>query len=145
MLFRSRQWLGRGVLYALGAALGYGLRPVFVKYGLNLGGTPMAASLVGALAALAWVALREDRAGIVLRPRDASFWLFLVAAILGAAGMASLFFAVAQGDLSFVYPLSSTGPLFAVAFTFLFLRRVERLTWRVVSGALLVVVGAVLL
>ena len=135
------QWLGKGVLYALGAAVGYGLRPVFVKYGLNLDGTPMAASLIGAVAALAWVAVREDRAGIILRPREASFWFFLGAAILGAAGMASLFFAVAQGDLSFVYPLSSTGPLFAVIFTAIFLRGVERLTWRVVAGSLLIVAG----
>jgi DME family drug/metabolite transporter len=139
------QWLGTGVLYALGAALGYGLRPVFVKYGLNLEGTPMAASLIGSLAALAWVMAREDRKGIVFRPRELSFWYFLASAFLGAAGMASLFFAVAQGDLSFVYPLSSTGPLFAVVFTFLFLKGVERLTWRVVAGSVLIVAGVLFL
>lgn len=139
------QWLGTGVLYAVGAAVGYGLRPVFVKYGLNLDGTPMAASLIGAVAALVWVVAREDRKGIILRPRDASFWYFLASAFLGAAGMASLFFAVAQGDLSFVYPLSSTGPLFAVVFTFLFLRGVERLTWRVVAGSALIVAGVLFL
>lgn len=140
-----RQWLGTGVLYAFGAALGYGLRPVFVKAGLNEAGTAMAASLIGAVAALVWVAVREERAGIHLNPREAAFWLFLASAVLGAAGMASLIFAVAQGDLSFVYPLSSTGPLFAVIFTFLFLRGVERLTWRVVAGSALVVAGVLFL
>lgn len=139
------QWLGKGVLYALGAALGYGLRPVFVKYGLNLDGTAMAAGLIGAVAALAWVGVREDRKGIIFRPREASFWYFMGAAFLGAAGMASLFFAVGQGDLSFVYPLSSTGPLFAVVFTFLFLRGVERLTGRVVAGSALIVAGVLFL
>ncbi len=140
-----KEYLGMGVLYALGAALGYGLRPVFVKYGLNLAETPLAASCIGAVTALIYVAWREDRAGIRMTRFDASFWLFLFSAVVGAIGMASLVFALATDDISFVYPLSSSAPLFAVIFTAIFLRGVERLTPRLLTGAAMIVAGVALL
>jgi uncharacterized membrane protein len=59
--------------------------------------------------------------------------------------MASLVFALALGEVSFVYPLSSSAPLFAVLFTWLLLRGVEQLTWRVVAGSALIVAGVAFL
>jgi drug/metabolite transporter (DMT)-like permease len=140
-----REWLGLGVLYAFGAAAGYGLRPIFIKYGLNIADTPLAAGLIGAVAALAYSVLREERAGIRITRFDASFWLFFASAVIGALGMASLIFAISEGEVSYVYPLSSSAPLFAVVFTALFLRGVEQLTWRVVAGSALIVAGVAFL
>lgn len=140
-----REWLGLGVLYAFGAAAGYGLRPIFIKYGLNIEDTPLAAGLIGAVAALIYSLWRENPAGIRITRFDASFWLFLGAAVIGAIGMASLVFAISMGEISFVYPLSSIAPLFAVVFTALLLRGVEELSWRLVLGSALIVAGVVLL
>lgn len=139
------EWLGVGVLYAFGAAAGYGLRPVFIKYGLDIADTPLAAGLIGSVAALAYSVWREDRAGIRITRFDAPFWLFLVSAVIGALGMASLVFALSAGEISFVYPLSSSAPLFAVLFTALMLRGVEQLTGRVIAGSALIVAGVALL
>jgi DME family drug/metabolite transporter len=53
--------------------------------------------------------------------------------------------ALSLGEVSVVTPLAGTAPLFVLPFTSLFLRGVERLTWRIVVGAILIVLGVVLL
>jgi len=140
-----RDWLGVGVLYALGAAAAYGVRPILIKSGLNIADAPLAAGLIGSAAALVYSFWREERSQVRITRFDASFWLFLGAAGIGAIGMASLVFALALGEVSFVYPLSSSAPLFAVLFAWLMLRGVEQLTWRVVIGSGLIVLGVALL
>jgi uncharacterized membrane protein len=47
--------------------------------------------------------------------------------------------------VSVVAPLTNVTPLFVIAFTLLFLRGVEALNARVIGGAALIVVGAVLI
>jgi len=43
-----------------------------------------------------------------------------------------------------VLPLVQMSPLFTVALSMLFLRRVEKVTWEVAAGAVITVTGAVL-
>ena len=134
-------WIGLGVLYAFGAAAGYGIRPILIKYGLNIADTPLAAGMIGSAAALIYSLWRENPAGVRITRFDVSFWLFLVAAVVGALGTVSLIFAISLGEISVVYPLSSSAPLFAVVFTALLLRGVEDLGWRLLLGAVLIVAG----
>lgn len=134
-------WIGLGVLYAFGAAAGYGIRPILIKYGLTIADTPLAAGMIGSAAALIYSLWRENPAGVRITRFDVSFWLFLVAAVVGALGTVSLIFAISLGEISVVYPLSSSAPLFAVVFTALLLRGVEDLGWRLLLGAVLIVAG----
>jgi drug/metabolite transporter, DME family len=53
--------------------------------------------------------------------------------------------ALSLGEVSVVTPLAGTAPLFVLPFTSLFLKGVETLTWRIVVGAILVVLGVFLL
>jgi DME family drug/metabolite transporter len=53
--------------------------------------------------------------------------------------------ALSLGEVSVVTPLAGTAPLFVLPFTLLFLKGVERLTWRIVGGAILIVLGVFLL
>jgi drug/metabolite transporter, DME family len=53
--------------------------------------------------------------------------------------------ALGLGEVSVVAPLAGTAPLFVLPFTFLFLKGVEQLTGRIVIGAILIVLGVVLL
>ena len=53
--------------------------------------------------------------------------------------------ALSLGEVSVVSPLAGTAPLFVLPFTTLFLKGVERLTGRIVFGALLIVLGVFLL
>jgi DME family drug/metabolite transporter len=53
--------------------------------------------------------------------------------------------ALGLGEVSVVTPLAGTAPLFVLPFTSLFLKGVERLTGRIVIGAILIVLGVFLL
>jgi drug/metabolite transporter (DMT)-like permease len=52
--------------------------------------------------------------------------------------------ALAATDVSVVSPLVSAQPLFTVALTAVFLRDLERVTWRVMLAAALIVAGIAL-
>jgi uncharacterized membrane protein len=49
--------------------------------------------------------------------------------------------ALSLGQVSLVVPLAGTAPLFVLPMTWLFLRHVEKLTWRIIVGTILIVAG----
>jgi len=73
------------------------------------------------------------------------FWWFLAAGIVISLGMTCIYYALDLGKVSVVIPIASTGPLFSLMLTALFLRDVERVTLRIVMSALMIVAGVVLL
>ena len=70
---------------------------------------------------------------------------FLAAGITISFGMTCIYYALDLGKVSVVIPISSTGPLFSLILTALFLRDVERVTLRIVISAATIVAGVVLL
>jgi drug/metabolite transporter (DMT)-like permease len=141
----ARGWLGRGTLYALGASVSYGVRPLILKVGLDAADLPVAAAVIGAVAALLYALLMEDRYQLRLVKRDGAFGLFLLAGVLVAVGLLTLTFGLAGGEVSIVYPLTASAPLFTLAFTAILLRGVELLNWRIALGVAAVVFGVVYL
>jgi drug/metabolite transporter (DMT)-like permease len=139
-----RSWLGIGVAYAFAGAVSYGIRPLIIKFGLEEANLPAAAAVIGAVAALVYTAL-IDRGRLRAVRHDAAFGLFLVAGILVAVGLTTLTFGLSAGDVSVVYPLVASAPLFTLVFTALLLRGVELLNWRIVLGAVAVVFGVIFL
>ena len=141
-----RQMLSIGVLAALGSALSYGIRPLFLKYGLDRANIPLTGALIGAVAALVYAAALTPtdqlRFGLL---RERSLGLFAASGILQALGFLALTFALAGDDVSIVYPVTSTAPLFTLLFTALMLRNTERLTWRIVAGAIAITAGVIVL
>jgi len=77
-------------------------------------------------------------------PRDA-YAYFVGCGLVSSVALFTLFAALSRGRVVLVDPLSSPTSLFAILFTFLFLREVERVTWRLLVGAVLVVLGVVLI
>jgi uncharacterized membrane protein len=59
--------------------------------------------------------------------------------------MICIYFALDLGKVSVVIPLSSTGPLFSLILTAIFLRDVERVTFRIIASAALIVGGVLLI
>lgn len=141
----ARGRFSTGVLYALGAAVAYGLRPIFIKAGLESANVPLAASVVGAAAALAYTAIREPRESFRITRLDAAFWWFLVGGVLQAIAQLTLALGLSGGDVSLVYALTSSAPLFTIVFTWLFLRGAEPITPRLLLGAIAVVAGVIYL
>lgn len=132
-----------GVLAAVGSALSYGVRPLFLEWGLDEVDVPLTAALIGAVAALLYAGLftRYERMRDGLRGPSAPY--FIGAGVLQAFGFLALTFGLSTEDVSIVYPVTSTAPLFTLAFTALLLRGMEQLTWRITLGAVLVVGGVI--
>jgi drug/metabolite transporter (DMT)-like permease len=140
-----RHWLDVGVLAALGAALSYGIRPLFLKFGLDAADLPLTAAFIGAIAALTYALLLGDRSGLLSAHRQAAFGLFILSGVLQAIGFLALTVGLSGGDVSVVYPVTASAPLFTLFFTAILLRGTERLTLPIVVGAVLVVAGVVIL
>lgn len=132
-----------GLLAAIGSALSYGVRPLFLAFGLDEVDIPMTAALIGAVAALVYASLftRFDRMRDGLGGPSAPF--FVGAGVLQAFGFLALTFGLSSDDVSIVYPVTSSAPLFTLAFTALLLRGIETLTWRIALGAVAVVGGVI--
>ena len=140
-----RHWLDIGTAAAIGSAISYGVRPLFLKFGLEAADLPLTAAFVGAIAALVYALSFGDRSGLLTAHREPAFGLFLVSGVLQSIGFLALTLGLAGGDVSVVYPVTSSAPLFTLGFTALLLRGKERLTPQIVLGAGLVVLGVVFL
>lgn len=139
----TRRLLDIGVLAAFGSALAYGIRPLFLKFGLEEANVPLTAAFIGVIAALLYASVltRPDHLRQGLRGR--SIVPFVAAGFLQASGFLALTFALSLEEVSIVYPVTSTAPLFTLVFTGLLLHGTERLSWRTVVGAIAVVGGVV--
>jgi uncharacterized membrane protein len=70
---------------------------------------------------------------------------FVGAGIAENLGVFLVLVALSLGEVSVVTPLAGTAPLFVLPFVAVFLKGIETLTWRIVVGAILIVLGVVLL
>jgi DME family drug/metabolite transporter len=134
-----------GMLAAFGAMLSYGVRPLFLKFGLEAADLPVTAALVGAIAALTYAFVFGDRRGLPGSWREPAFGMFVASGILQGIGFLALALGLSGGDVSVVYPVTASAPLFTLLFTWLFLRGREQLTWRIAVGVILVFGGVVYL
>ena len=73
------------------------------------------------------------------------FWWFLAAGVTISLGMVCIYYALDLGKVSVVIPISSTGPFFSLLLAAIFLRDVEKVTFRIVVSAAMIVGGVLLL
>ena len=73
-------------------------------------------------------------------------WVWAALGGLAAgSGITLMFLAISNAPVVVVAPILAMNPLTAILFSQIFLRGMERLTWRVLLGALLVVAGVIIL
>ena len=149
LLSLSGRYVGfqtRHLAYPLLAATCFGVVQVVRKLGLSQTGPIFDAAInttAGLVAATAfvlatgnWHALRCDRTSL----------LYLIGGgIAENTGVFLLIVALGFGDVSVVTPLIGTAPLFVLVLAVFFPRDRRSLGWRVVAGAILVVLGVFLL
>ena len=130
-----------GYLMAMGAAMGYGGNQVVAKQIVE-----QTHSLVGAAFSLLFglvvlsIITARDVAQQERTQSRAYVWAVL-AGLASVGGVAFLYLALGQAPVVVVAPVIGTNPLFSIILAWIFLRRMERLTPRVVLGAVLVVAG----
>ncbi len=140
------RWRKLDVIYPAIGALAFGASSILRKAGLEYVAIPVLAGAVTAgTAAIFSFALLQFRGGkgALKLTRQSAAWLF-PAAFFNTAATLSVFYALSHGKVVIVEPLVSSNPVLTLLFTAIFLRDLEAVNLRVISGALLTVIGTIL-
>lgn len=138
----------RALLPGLAAAVFFGIEPLLAKIGLGASNAlisgVMLRIVVAAVAFLTYLRLRNSLPSPARLWRSNSRW-YLFAGVANTSFLLSYYAALEVAPVSLVVPIVQTSPLVVMVLSLLFLpARLERVTWRLASGASIVVAGAVL-
>ncbi len=136
-----------GYTASLGAAFCYGSVTLVGQKIVSDYSSPMVAtsfSMILGTIMVAAIFQRQIRSDFAARaPRKA--WMFVaLAGCASAWGVSFWYLAIGVAPIVLVAPLVGVSPIVSIALTHLFLQRMERVTWRTVIGALLIVCGVTL-
>lgn len=139
-------WRIKDVAYPVLAALAFGISSNLRKAGLTAVPRPLlgAAVTLGTafLVLLVIVQLRGGRRALEWNALGGK-WM-VAGALVNTCALLSFFAALNIGQVVRIEPLVACNPLLSIVWTGIFLRGIERLTGRVVGGALVTVAGTVL-
>ena len=141
---RRRRW---PYLLPVVGGLAFASSDIVRKLGLSETPSPAFGALLGTLTMLViWtvVVVSVPRIRSIAKPGPGWQW-FLLTGVLAGLGVLSVFRALQAGDVSVVGPIIMAQPLVVVLLSAIFLRDLERLTWKIVTGAALTVLGVVLI
>jgi uncharacterized membrane protein len=141
-------WSKKDMIFPIMAGAAYGLSHVFRKIGLNINHDPLMGVVVQNVAALLFsltlAVFKKDHQQVTVNHRQA--WIFFgLSGIFSVLGQLLMFLALNTGSVIIVSPLSAISPLFVIIIAGLFLRKVERVTWKIILGAVLIIGGTVML
>jgi uncharacterized membrane protein len=149
LLSLSGKYVGfrvRDLGFPLLAASCFGTVAVVRKLGLGHAGPlfDSAINITAAMVASTTFVLATRNQGS-LRCDRRSLLYFAAGGVAENSGVLLVLTALGFGDVSIVIPLAGTAPLFVLLLAYLFPSEAERLSWRVVVGSTLIVLGVVLL
>ncbi len=142
------RWDRRAIWLPLLSVLGFSTSNIFRKIGIEI--VPSAllgitlTSVFGfvALFAVLWFLPKPLRPSL----KWGKAWHFYgPCGLINTLAFLSHFAALKYGDISVVSPLSSTAPLFALLYTWIFLRDMERITLPILFGTVCVVAGGAII
>jgi len=141
---QRQDWRKRDLIFPMSAAILFGLASVLKKMGLNEVGSPIVGSAIntGAAFLVIMVYLLFTRKKSVIKLGRGNVRDFSLAGMFQIAMIFTSFGAIWLGNVVEVVPLINTSPLFTVFFSYFLLREIERVTIRILAGAVLIVLGA---
>ena len=149
LLSLSGRYVGfrvRDLAYPFIAASCFGTVAIVRKMGLSTAGPlfDAAINVTAALVASTTFVMASGNLGLLRCDRKSVLW-FIGGGIAENGGVFLLLLALGFGDVSVVVPLAGVAPLFVLVLTYLVPSGSTRLNWRVVVGAVLIVLGVALL
>ena len=136
----------RDLVYPFVSASCFGVVAIIRKLGLAVAG-PLFGSAINITAAMiastAFVLVSGNRGA--LRCDGRSLLYFVAGGAAENTGVFLVLVALGLGEVSVVVPLVGTAPLFVLLLAYVFPSGLERLGWRLVVGAVLIVLGVFLL
>lgn len=136
-----------GYIAAFGSAVSYGIVTLVARKIVSDYFPPVVAStfsIIFGMVILGVLFSKDIFKDIQVIPFRAFLWAIL-AGISGAWGVTFWFIALNNGPIVIVAPISATFPLVSLSLTYVFLKNIERLTFRVVIGSVFVVLGVVII
>ena len=134
-----------GYASAFASAVVYGVMPAMSKQAVSYSGNPIVTAsftlLAGGLIMALAIGPRIPR-DIRMSPRRGLLFV-LGGGISMTIGVLLLYSAVLRAPVIVVSPIVSLQPVIALVMAHFFLQRLERITWQLVAGTLLVVAGVV--
>lgn len=131
-----------GYVFALLAALCWAFANLLIRKGVTTFASPLASVPISLF--FATLILLPSPEGVTsVRKAGRKLWLLAAAGLSSGAGTLLFYGAMSLAPVVVVSPLGNLGPLIAIPASHLFLRRLEKVTRRLVLGALLVLAGAV--
>jgi drug/metabolite transporter, DME family len=126
--------------------LAFGISTNLRKIGLTASNLPLMAAAVTAAAAFVFaMCLLQARGGWRALMLSRSNWKwFFAAGLANTTATLSVFHALSVGDVVVVEPLTASNPVLSLILSAIFLRDLEKITSRVVLGALCTVMGTIL-
>lgn len=136
----------RDLIYPFVSAMCFGVVAILRKLGLGLAGPlfDSAINITAALIASTTFVLASGKLPAIRYDRR-SFLYFAGGGAFENTGVFLLIFALGLGEVSVVVPLAGTSPLFVLLLAYCFPSGIERLNWRLITGAVLIVLGVFLL
>jgi drug/metabolite transporter, DME family len=149
LLSLSGRYVGfrpRHLAYPFIAASCFGTVAIVRKLGLSTAGPlfDAAINVTAALVASTTFVVASGNLGSLRCDRRSLLW-FIAGGIAENSGVFLVLLALGFGDVSVVIPLAGTAPLFVLLIAYLFPSEAHHLNWRVVAGAVLIVLGVLLL
>lgn len=134
-----------GFLFSLASAVLYGASMTIARWGVSHLAPPIVGATVSIFFGTLVLWLITGKSATVSAksyPRASAIWLLVGAG--SAIGTMSMYAALSRAPAVLVTPLGGTSPLFTVLFSYIFLRKFEKITPRVVISCIIVVAGGIL-
>ncbi len=145
--FELRQ--AEGYFYALLSVVAYGTSPILIRAALadvsNVSIYGGLIAYVAASAVLVATLVLPSRRGLIGAMRPSTVRLFLGAGIFVFLAQMFRFMALSLVPVAVVTPLQRSGGVFTLVLSWAINRHLEKITWRVVLGLAISMVGAVIL
>jgi len=140
------EWRKKDIIYPLLGAVAFGVSTTLRKSGLMKVPLPLLAAAITVGTAfvvlLIIIQVRGGRRALKFH-RQSNGWLF-GAALINTGAILSFFSALNLGKVVRVEPLVACNPLLTILWAAIFLRQIERLSPRIIFGALVTVAGTIL-
>ncbi|MCY4527412.1 MAG: EamA family transporter [Chloroflexi bacterium] len=136
----------QGYLASVGSAAGYGFGTYFAYLVIRDGVPPMTATFFSLAFGLLLMAILFPRPALVdLKLASLRGWVVVsMSGLASVFGVTSFYLSLDRVSVVIASPVAGANPLVAILMTHIFLQRLERVSFRTVIGAVLVVAGVAL-
>jgi uncharacterized membrane protein len=141
---QETRWRRRDMIFPALGALGFALRDNLSRWGLRDYGDPLAAAAAATVTSLLLMWLCAGAARARLRLARGSLVFLVLSGLCEGTAYLLMWRALAVGEVSVVSPLVNSHSIVAIALAAVFLRDLERVTWRIALAAALIVAGVAL-